>query len=382
MERSVETVYSTENSMKVALLTNGPGELWGWARPVIAELRKREHSVSLWLLPCQFASGYERAVASGLGADKLEGPCSSAWMWHALAQEKTDCVLQLGGDLLFGRRIAERAGAPLLCYAYGFKKGMKYARVFTAYQGMAESIGDNLNAPIQIIGDLVKDSLALEIGKETDEITERSKAPHVLLFPGSRPAIRNLSLKWFAKITRHVRARILDVQFTTMFSPFVPENELPIWENAGLNPVRNGTGAIMRGSDYALTQPGTNTLEMMHCGLPALVAIPFDFLNAAPIGGLAKLISRVPLAGTALKKWKLRQSMERNGGFVSWPNRIAERAVLDEAIGNLTPYDLAERIMDSLKNEKKLSRVRGELLELSGEAGAAARLCDAVESAC
>jgi len=138
----------------------------------------------------------------------------------------------------------------------------------------------------------------------------------------------------------------------------------------------------MRGSDYALTQPGTNTLEMMHCGLPALVAIPFDFLNAAPIGGLAKLISRVPLAGTALKKWKLRQSMERNGGFVSWPNRIAERAVLDEAIGNLTPYDLAERIMDSLKNEKKLSRVRGELLELSGEAGAAARLCDAVESAC
>ena len=65
--------------MKVALLTNGPGELCGWVRPVIAELRKREHSVSLWLLPCQFASGYERVVASGFGADKLEGPYGGAW---------------------------------------------------------------------------------------------------------------------------------------------------------------------------------------------------------------------------------------------------------------------------------------------------------------
>ena len=365
--------------MKIALLTNGPGELLGWVRPVITELRRRGHSVSLWLLPCQFASGHERAVASSFGADKLEGPCSSAWMWHALAQEKTDIVLQLGGDLLFGRRLAERAGAPLLCYSYGFKKGMKHAQVFTAYKSMARDISSKLKAPVHVIGDLVKDSL--ETGKETP-LPERAHGPRVLLFPGSRTPIRKLSFKWFAKITRHVKARVPDVQFTTMFAPFVPENEISAWENAGLNPVRSSismAASAMRTSDYALTQPGTNTLEMMHCGLPALVAIPFAFLNAAPVGGLAGLISSIPLVGTALKKWKLRQHMEQYGGFVSWPNRIAGRTILDEAVGDLTPYDLAERIMASLKNEAKLSRVRSELLELSGKGGATARLCDALE---
>jgi len=380
-ERSIEAVCSIENNMKVALLTNGPGELWGWVRPVIAELRRRGHSVSLWLLPCQFASGHERAAASNFGADKLEGPCSSAWMWHALAQEKTDRVLQLGGDLLFGRRLSKRANAPLLCYSYGFKKGMQHAQVFTAYKSMARDISSKLKAPVQVIGDLVKDSL--ETGKEATE-PERPSGPHVLLFPGSRQPIRKLSFKWFTKITRHIRARVPDVRFTTMFSPFVPENEISAWEDAGLNPLKGNastTALAMRNSDYALTQPGTNTLEMMHCGLPALVAIPFAFLDAAPIGGLAGLISSIPFAGAALKKWKLRQHMEQNGGFVSWPNKIAKQSIMDEAVGDLTPYDLAERIMASLNNEAKLSRVRAELLELSGKSGAVIRLCDAVEKA-
>ena len=378
--------------MKVALLTNGPGELWGWARPIIAELRKREHSVSLWLLPCQFASGYERSVASGLGTDKLEGPCGSAWMWCALAQEKTDCVLQLGGDLVFGRRIAERSGAPLLCYSYGFKKGMERAWVFTAYRGMARSIDAKLKAPVQVIGDLVKDSLALERDNETFGNSKEIGVPHVLFFPGSRPAIRKLSLKWLVKVADHMKTLIPGVRFTTLFSPFVPENELPVWKNAGLNPVKSGSagsamaGAAIKTADYALTQPGTNTLEMMHCGLPALVAFPFDFLDVAPMGGLiGKLASGVPLAGRALKpikKWKLLHSLKRQDGFISWPNRIAGRAILDEAIGELTPRDLAKRITASLRDEKKLSRVRGELLELSGESGAASRLCDAAESVC
>ncbi|MCL2010514.1 MAG: cdisaccharide synthetase [Synergistaceae bacterium] len=377
--------------MKIALLTNGPGELWGWVRPVIAELRGRGHSVSLWLLPCQFASGYERAVASGLGADKLEGPCGSAWTWRALAKEKTDCVIQLGGDLLFGRRIAERAEAPLLCYAYGYKKGMERARVFTAYQSMAESIGAKLKTPAHVIGDLVKDSLSLEKGKKITGASEKSGEPHVLLFPGSRPDIRNLSIKWLTKVARHMETLIRGVRFTTLFSPFAPENEFPLWESAGLNPVKSGiavsAAAVMKNSDYALTQPGTNTLELMHCGLPALVALPFDFLDAAPIGGLGRLVSGIPLAGRALKEWKLRRSLEQFGGFLSWPNRIAGRALLDEAVGKLTAYDLAERVAASLDDEKKLSRVRGELLELSGESdksggkGAASLLCDAAENA-
>jgi lipid-A-disaccharide synthase len=376
--------------MRVSLLTNGPGELWGWARPVVAELRRRGHSVSLWLLPCQFASGYERTAASRLGVDKLEGPESASWMWSALSREKTDGVLQLGGDLLFGRRLAKSAKAPLLCYAYGFQKGMEHARVFTAYPGMAA----NLNAEMKAgagsrgserargIGDLVKDSLALEREPFNWAGPERhggAGAERLLLFPGSRPAIRALALPWLEEAVRHLRALLPEVQVGTLFSPFVPESEFSAWRGAGLNPMRGESGGAMKCADYALTQPGTNNLEMMHCGLPALVAAPLDFLKVIPVSGLKGFLSGVPLLWPRLKERGIRRNLRRYGGFLSWPNRIANREVMDELAGDVTPGSVAQHLAAALRDKEKLRRVREELFALSGDAGAAARLCDALE---
>ena len=96
-----------EKFMRVTILTNGPGELWGWVRPVVSELRKRGHTISLWLLPCQFSSGYEREAASFLGVDKLEGPSGTAGTWQNIIHEKTDKIIQLGGDIIFGLRMAK-----------------------------------------------------------------------------------------------------------------------------------------------------------------------------------------------------------------------------------------------------------------------------------
>ncbi len=362
--------------MRVSILTNGPGELWGWARPMIMELRRRGHSVSLWLLPCQFASGYERTVASRLGVDKLEGPGSAAWIWRALSQEKTDCVLQLGGDLVFGRHIAKSAQVPLLFYAYGAKKGMEFARAFTAWPGMATKMPGAL-----ALGDLVRDALALDTGSLRWEDGGHEDAPRLLLFPGSRPAIRKLSLSWLGAIVQHLKILIPDVRVGTLFSPFVSDGELPVWRAAGLHPLRAAAGVAMRTADYALTQPGTNTLEMMHCGLPALVAAPLDFLGVIPLSGLAGMLASLPLVGDVIKQRGIRRHLERYDGFMSWPNRIAERTVMDEMSGDVSPQQLARSIADALNDRGRLDRVRRELLALSGEAGAASRLADAVEHA-
>ncbi|MDR1648730.1 MAG: hypothetical protein LBR71_00590 [Synergistaceae bacterium] len=418
--------------MRVSLLTNSPGELWGWARPVVAELRKRGHSVSLWLLPCQFASGYERMAASRLGVDKLEGSGSDIWRnsilmsglrtWGALSREKTDGVLQLGGDLLFGRRLAKSAKAPLLCYAYGFQKGMERARVFTAYSGMAADMNTKLGARVRAgarspgsrssgswssgsrssgswssgswsserrvraVGDLVKDALALErepFRWNDDRNGDRNggaDAGRLLLFPGSRPAIRRLALPWLEEVVRRLRDIVPAVQVGTLFSPFVPESEFPVWRDAGLNPLRGESGIAMRSADYALTQPGTNNLEMMHCGLPALIVAPMEFLKVVPVGGLgARLLSGVPLLGPRLKERGIRRKLSRYGDFTSWPNRIANRAVMDELTGDVTPEDAARHIAKAMRDKEKLRRVREELLALSGDGGASSRLCDALE---
>ena len=359
--------------MRVSILTNGPGELWGWVRPVAMELRRRGHSVSLWLLPCPFASGHEREAASRLAVDKLEGPMDAARTWRALSQESTDCVLQLGGDLMFGERLSKSAAAPFFCYSYRPGKRTSRARVFTAWPSVA------LEVPKACaIGDLVKDALALDT--EPFEWPEEPGSPRLLLFPGTRPAIRALALNWLAAVVEELRRTVPKLRVVSLFSPFVPEGEGAAWRAAGLNPQRVGAGAAMRAADYALTQPGTNTLELMHCGLPALVAAPNDFLDFIPLAGLRGFVSSLPVVGRKIRKAAAERLLARYDGFISLPNRMARRAVMDELYGDVSPQDVAHRVAAVLADPEALRAKRAELLALSGpNRGATQALCDAMD---
>ena len=188
--------------MRVSILTNGPGELWDWARPMATELRLRGHSVSLWLLPCPFASGREREAASLLGVDKLEGPSGVARTWRGLGAERTDCVLQLGGDLMFGTHLAHAAKAPLVVYTYGAKKGLGRAQaVFTACPAMASGISGKPGA--RSIGDLVRDALEMDAHSPSAaswDWPNEPDSPRLLLLPGSRPAIRRAARDWLTAV--------------------------------------------------------------------------------------------------------------------------------------------------------------------------------------
>lgn len=358
--------------MRVTILTNGPGELWGWVRPVVYELRRRGHSVSLWLLPCQFASGHEREAASRLGVDKLEGPMSASRLWRALPEEKTDCVLQLGGDLIFGSRIAKAANAPLACYTYGFKKGLKNAQVFTAFPSQLEA----LKVPgARIIGDLVKDALLLDLqeaassqlyshfrinAESGDE--EKSK---ILFLPGSRPLIRRAVLPWLVNLNAALKKLIPDIATNTLLPPFAPEQELHDWQKAGLNPVKISAGVAMTQFDFAMTQPGTNTLELMHSGLPALVVAPESFLDIIPMSGLKSFIASAPLIGRKFKRAALHKTINKWGGFIALPNRIANKLIMDEMYGDISIEQIAQRAAEILNDPEHLRAEREALLNLS-----------------
>lgn len=361
--------------MRVTLLTNGPGELWGWARPVVMELRRRGCSVSLWLLPCPFASGHERQAASLLGVDKLEGPASSASSWRAMARERTDHVVQLGGDLMFGRRIARASKAPLLCYTYGPKKGLEGATVLTAFPQQAMTIGG-----ARAIGDLVKDSLLMD-ARDPWDWPEDAASARVLFLPGSRPAIRRVALPWLSSVASLLRAEMPSVRVRALFPPFVPEGELRAWREAGLEPVRAGAGAAMRGADFALAQPGTNNFELLHCGLPSLVVAPATFLEVIPVAGMMGALASLPVVGRALRRKAVLRILDRWGGKIAPPNRLAARNVMDEMYGDIGPQDVASRILQWLADSEGRAEMRARLLAMSGEAGAAARLCDALSIA-
>ena len=363
------------NFLRITILTNGPGELWGWVRPVVTELRKRGHTISLWILPCQFASGHEREAASLLGVDKLEGPAGASRIWRDIAYERTDKIIQLGGDIAFGLHMAKTAHAPLTVYTYGPRKNIDGVKLLTAYRAQAGIT----NA--EAIGDLVKDSLAMDAEPRASSLwnwPRQENSPRVLFLPGSRPAIRKPALDWLMRAHNALKAKIPALRVRTLFPQFVSEQELTEWHKAGLNPVKFGAGTAMREADYALTQPGTNNFELMHCGLPALVVAPEEFLRFVPLSGLLGFLANLPVLGLKLRRLGALRIIKRWGGCISLPNRIARHKVMNEMWGDVTPEDAAEEIAERLREREGLKRTREELLALSGEAGAAARLCDMV----
>lgn len=360
---------------RLTLLVNGPGELWGWARPLCGALGDRGWHITLQLLPCPFASGREKDVAEEFDIPAVLPPRPPLSLFRALGKEKAEVVLQLGGDLFWGRLCARRAGARLGCYTYGRKPGLERCdRVWTAFPFMEQRIATNRVSP-RLVGDLVLDGLALDRGESP---WRRLGGRRIVFFPGSRPAIREKALEFLAAVAADLRQSRPSVQIVTLLSPFSSQPECSVWTDAELHPTRLGAGVVLPDADLALTQPGTNTLELMHAGVPALVAVPFQFLRQVPLSGLKGVLAAVPLLGGSLKEHYLRRQASRKG-FLSWPNRMGGAEIMKECVGELSPQDVSGELRLLLENDADLRRRARLLKEMSGRAGAAERLADEIE---
>ena len=364
--------------MRIAILTNGPGELWGWARPVIHELKRRGCYISLWLLPCQYASGHEYQAAKILGADEIHSHNADGLniiniinLWRELGRERADRVLQLGGDLFWGNRIAKANNIKLFCYSYGYKQGLNNAQAFTAFNSQLK-LFKNLQG-VRAIGDLVKDALKLDLNLNLN-LWPDNAGVKVLYLPGSRPKIRRAVLPWLTNFNKKLN-ELIKINFITLLPIFAPQDELEAWQKANLNPVIAPSGLAMAQADFAITQPGTNTLELMHSGLPALVIAPESFLDVVPLSGLKGLAAK--FLSKNIKRRALNKVIAKWGGFISLPNRIANKFILDELYGDVSIEQIALKACEILNNKAKLKSESEELLNLSGSQGSAAEiLCD------
>ena len=363
---------------KAIILTNGPGEVWGWARPLTAELQKRGFLVSLWLLACPSAGEGKRDLAAFFGPDEIHGPCSAVstfWEFHGA---EGNIVIQLGGDLAFGKYLSSLLGVPLVCYAYGAKKGMENCiSVFSAFSWMADKIADEIGCSVELVGDLTLDSLDMDISEDP---WNSSRGTRIVLFPGSRPKIRKKGILFMKKFVAHLSEKIPDLHVRTPFLPNLDDDERKRWEDAGLCPVTSGTGAVLKEAHIAVTQPGTNNFEIMHSGTPAVVALPFEFLDVVPVQGLKGIVTGIPGFGPWVKKKWLRR-MDKSVGYMSWPNRMAGKEILTEVRGDLSPYDLGELVASLLSEKGKLLAQRRELLLMSSRSPrkASSNICDIVE---
>ena len=151
---------------------------------------------------------------------------------------------------------------------------------------MARSIkGDGVYP--HVIGDLVADSLKLNsVPSGGDELSPNGSlsSRRVAFFPGSRSSIRRKALPFLHEVCLYLKS-VMDVEVVTLLSPFSLNDEVYAWEEAGLNPRRQPASTVLKGVDLALTQPGTNTLELLYLKVPTLVAVPYAFLSDIPFSG-------------------------------------------------------------------------------------------------
>lgn len=159
----------------ILILSNGPGELVTWVRPVVKELRQQLRQqlgdnssivrISVVFSPCVHATGQEAAIARKYpevdrvqGAEDfwpflLWGKTAENWDWYPQG-----VVVFLGGDQFFTVIIGKRLGYPTVVYAEWEARWQAWIDRFGV---MNESIRARANPKyvdkFTVVGDLIAD---------------------------------------------------------------------------------------------------------------------------------------------------------------------------------------------------------------------------------
>lgn len=368
---------------EVILAGNGPGELQGWIAPVARAARALgggETSglrVTLALTPTQFAGGRERTVAESWQLfDHILDPTASLRISVGLqryAVRQPGVLVHLGGDLLLSGRLAAKMGIPACAFAETdliARRHRHFRRIFAATEPLARVLaargvpGDHIVVTGDPRGDLVA-------GPSARTTRAASEAFIVSFLPGSRDRFFAILAPFFLETARALTRRLPAVRPQFLISEFLTPSLVESF-TAAVRTASDGAPAAWRveqgweavgRSDFAVTIPGTNTLELGMAGVPFAVVVPTQHLARMPLEGLLEWVARLPGLGYRLRHAGLRSHLRRER-FLAIPNKRAGRPIAPEWIGPLDPEDVAGRVTTVLQDEPALAVMAGSLRAL------------------
>lgn len=387
----------------IYITVNSPGEIAGWAVPVVRELRLHFKSCRITLVvpPCQYASGAETAYGS-----QVEGVDRCLRFYSALFSDVADydapcLVLHLGGDFAYSVLLSRRLRAPLYAYAARPRWGSFVEHFFIPDHSAQRRFALSNFPPDRYsqVGHLALDSVVL---KETEEETRLrlgfSPQQKVLAFlTGSRPIEYCEGMPFFVKIASLVTESFPDHEVIFPMAPTV--------EEARLREALDAKGVRWRGSSrirevdlgegrwgrvlwalglesinccrFAVAVPGTNNLQLAALYVPFLMVLPLDRAEEYPLDGIGGVL---PLWFPGVKQLKRRIifGMNKRISFVSLPNRMAGRMIAPELRGLLSAEDVAAKAKELLAAPQKLEEISRSFWELTHERGAAGKIAAAV----
>ena len=394
---------------QVVLVSNGPGELYTWVKPVLDELRRSWPStrVSISLVPCQFAGGNEAAIAETFLPDALTTPSQylrAAAAGSAPKDLKSEdggvgAVIGLGGNAALAVALGKRLGFPSYRYSFEphWQKGLDLLLV---PDDTVRSRAVRRGAPtagVQVVGNLVADAV-----QAADRAPEPGH-PHVLLFAGSRdafavhlipfmialvdalgPSLPGARYVW--PVSRLLRQETLKAGVAGEWAATLSGSAGTLVDDVILTPGgarlelvdEDQRYAHMRSADLAVTIPGTNTLELGVAGVPAIVLLPLNRPEVIPLEGAGHWLGLVPVVGRYLKRYAVKLFVAGLSVPVSLPNRMTGEDLMVEISGRIDPRSVAERVVDLLADPAGLARRRERLLATMPGPGAAATLVQTV----
>ncbi|MDJ0595810.1 MAG: lipid-A-disaccharide synthase [Pleurocapsa sp. MO_226.B13] len=410
----------------IVILSNGPGEIATWVRPIVRCLRQKLGNdrslvrISVLLSPCPHSTGKEAAIAlSYPEVDRVLSPADffdflvwgkikANWQWH-----RQGIVVFLGGDQFYTVAVSKRLGYSSLIYAEWDARWYRFIDRFAVRnQSVIDQIPQSYRHKFSLVGDLIAD-VSLEIeGKP--RTPEDFAEPLIGLLVGSKPAKLAQGVPLCLAIAEKLQQQQPQVQFMIPVAPTIDLNTLAKYANRQDNPLVSVLGNVEGQLSIAevetaavyletsggtkiklitqfpayqelvkcqlcLTTVGANTAELASLAIPMIVLLPTQQLDAMRSwDGLPGILANLPGVGTMLAKL-INWLVLRQTRLFAWPNIWAREEIVPELVGQLKPENVANLVQDYLANPIKLQSMHDKLIAIRGKSGAAEQIADIIK---
>ena len=412
-----------KKSVAVVVVSNGPGELATWVKPVIEELNKIneclcdnekiEYALRLILVPCPNATGKEFEVAKSW--NKFELITKSKSFWKVLIKPrsfanwpKKGIVIFLGGDQFWSILLAKRLGYINITYAEWISRWPQWTNEIAAMnENVKKLIPKRYKNKCQIIGDLMAD---INLNREIS--LKDNKSNYIALLPGSKKAKLSIGIPFFLEIADHIAHKNQNINFIIPIAPTTNKSEYLFYQS-DKNPIakyysskiktikkikdpnfdyvietskntkiylikKHPCYEILNQCDLAITTVGANTAELATINLPMLVILPTQHLKMMNAwDGISGVIGKIPLINRFLTLI-VKYFYFKKKKFYAWPNIKAKKMIVPERIGNISPRKIANEALFLIKNRDQLKIISNNLLKQRGEKGATKKLANII----
>ena len=412
---------SHANAVDVLILSNGPGELSTWVRPVVAALQSQSSPelrirISVVLSPCPHATGRELELAQAIpGVARVQsaeaffpfllwGKTAGGWNWS-----KHGVVLFLGGDQFFPVVIGKRLGYSVIIYAEWETRWHSWVDHFVVMNAdLITKAPQTHRHKFTTVGDIMADS-QIALNTQSIGLNLATGTELIGLLPGSKRAKLMQGVPLSIAIAQGIQKQRPSTEFIIPVAPTLDLETLAQYADPQHNPLVKkiqGEGAqlvmptlphelpyletatgvkiflwtkfpaydVLAQCHLCLTTVGANTAELGALAIPMIVLLPTYQLDAMRAwDGIPGTLANLPLLGSGFARL-INWLVLRQKRLFAWPNIWAQAEIVPELVGHLEPEAVASLALEWLTYPDKRLAIRSRLQSVRGKPGASKKI--------